>query len=47
MLRLVAHHGQIPVIGPIGQARMTLTKGTPVGRAVAGRKSETNRRLVG
>src|SRR5215510_9620798 len=34
MVSLVAHHGQIPTLGPVGQYTLPLTRGLITGRAV-------------
>src|SRR5262249_3384548 len=36
-LRLAAHHGQIPMAGPIGQLTLSLVRGRILGRAVIDR----------
>jgi signal transduction histidine kinase/putative methionine-R-sulfoxide reductase with GAF domain len=38
-LRLVAHHGQIPMAGPVGQHMTPLVRGRIVGRAVIDRRT--------
>ena len=38
-LRLVAHHGQIPTIGPVGQLTVPLVRGLVIGRAVIDRRT--------
>jgi len=38
-LRLVAHHGQIPTPGPVGQATIPLARGLIAGRAVLERRT--------
>src|SRR5262249_42960850 len=38
-LRLVAHHGQIPTAGPVGQHTVPLALGTLIGRAVLDRRT--------
>src|SRR5262249_44724403 len=38
-LRLVAHHGQIPTIGPVGQVVVRLVRGLIGGRAVIDRRT--------
>jgi signal transduction histidine kinase len=38
-LRLVAHHGQIPTVGPVGQATVRLVRGHIPGRAVLERQT--------
>jgi signal transduction histidine kinase len=38
-LRLVAHHGQIPTPGPVGQATIPLIRGLTAGRAVIDRRT--------
>jgi signal transduction histidine kinase len=38
-LRLVAHHGQIPMAGPVGQLTRSLVRGFIVGRAVIERRT--------
>jgi signal transduction histidine kinase len=38
-LRLVAHHGQIPTPGPVGQATIPLVRGHVAGRAVLERRT--------
>src|SRR5262245_39846565 len=38
-LRLVAHHGQIPTTGPVGQYTLPLTRGRVFGRAVLDRRT--------
>jgi signal transduction histidine kinase len=38
-LRLVAHHGQLPISGPVGQLTLPLVRGRIVGRAVLDRRT--------
>src|SRR5262249_25139950 len=38
-LRLVAHHGQIPLAGPVGQLAFALVRGRIPGRAVIDRRT--------
>jgi len=38
-LRLVAHHGQIPMAGPVGQLTLPLARGLLTGRAVIDRRT--------
>jgi GAF domain-containing protein len=38
-LRLVAHHGQIPMVGPVGQLTLPLVRGAIGGRAVIDRRT--------
>jgi signal transduction histidine kinase len=38
-LRLVAHHGQIPIAGPVGQLTFPLVRGRILGRAVIDRRT--------
>src|SRR5262249_3223267 len=38
-LRLVAHHGQIPTPGPVGQLTLSLVRGLIIGRAVIDRRT--------
>jgi len=38
-LRLVAHHGQIPLLGPVGQFTIPLTRGFITGRVVLDRRT--------
>src|SRR5262249_23951982 len=38
-LRLVAHHGQIPMAGPVGQLTIPLVRGRITGRAVIDRRT--------
>jgi signal transduction histidine kinase len=38
-LRLAAHHGQIPMAGPIGQLTLSLVRGRIIGRAVIDRRT--------
>ena len=38
-LRLVAHHGQIPLAGPVGQHTLPLARGRIIGRAVIDRRT--------
>src|SRR5262249_45756023 len=38
-LRLVAHHGQIPTIGPVGQVAVLLVRGAIGGRAIIDRRT--------
>src|SRR5262249_32780998 len=38
-LRLVAHHGQIPLAGPVGQFTIPLVRGHITGRAVLDRRT--------
>src|SRR5262249_38634434 len=38
-LRLVAHHGQIPMAGPVGQLTLPLVRGRIMGRAVIDRRT--------
>src|SRR5262249_17285438 len=38
-LRLVAHHGQIPTIGPVGQLTLPLVRGRILARAVIERRT--------
>ena len=38
-LRLVAHHGPIPVVGPVGDGALPLTRGLPPARAVLDRQT--------
>src|SRR5262249_43920312 len=38
-LRLVAHHGQIPTAGPVGQLTFPLVRGFIIGRAVIDRST--------
>src|SRR5262249_30626941 len=38
-LRLAAHHGQIPMAGPIGQLTLSLVRGRILGRAVIDRRT--------
>src|SRR4029453_4056292 len=38
-LRLVAHHGPIPTVGPVGQFTIPLVRGVAIGRSVLGGRS--------
>src|SRR5262249_6482795 len=38
-LRLVAHHGQLPMSGPVGQLTIPLVRGRILGRAVIDRRT--------
>src|SRR5262245_50083399 len=39
MLRLVAHHGQIPIPGPVGQVTVPLTRALTFARAILDRQT--------